>query len=99
MVTSAKQQDTTTPTFEVPSIEQATQQMRDLNERMIESSKSTALTAMDAFDKAFQGIGDLEKKAASATQLDWISAAASSHVKFMSDVRAPYTAAVRDLLK
>ncbi len=102
MVTSAKQHDTTpptTPTFGIPSIEDATQQMRDLNERMIESSKRAALAALDAFEKALQGVGDFEKKAASATQLDWIGAAATSHAKFTSDVSAPYTTAVRDLLK
>lgn len=101
MVTTAKQNDTTTTTnpFEFPSIKEATQQMRDLNERMIESSKSAVLTALDTFEKALQGVGDLEQKAASATQLDWISAAATSHAKFMSDVSAPYNKAVRDLLK
>ncbi|MEP7090938.1 MAG: hypothetical protein ABI776_12615, partial [Nocardioidaceae bacterium] len=85
MVTSAKQTETTTPTaFELPSIEDATQQMRDLNEKMIESSKNVALTALDAFEKALQSVGDLEKKAASSTQVEWITAAATSHAKFMS---------------
>ncbi len=101
MVTSTKQKDTTTtPTaFEMPSIEESAQQMRDLHERIIESSKSATLTALDTFEKALQSVGDLEQKAASATQLDWVSAAATSHAKFMADVSASYTTAVRDLLK
>lgn len=103
MVTSTKQNHSTTtkttPTFEIPSIEDATQQVRDLNEKMIESSKSATLAALDAFEKALHGVGDLEQKAAAATQLDWISAAATSHAKFMADVSAPYANAVRDLLK
>ena len=60
-------------------------EVRDLNEKMIESSKSATLAALDAFEKALHGVGDLEQKAAAATQLDWISAAATSHAKFMAD--------------
>ncbi len=102
MVTSAKQNTTTSPAstpFELPSIEDATQQMRDLNERLVESSKSVALTALDTFEKALQSVGALEQKAAAATQLDWMSTAATSHAKFLVDVSTPYTTAVRDLLK
>lgn len=100
MVASTKTNTTTTTptTFELPSIEEATQQVLDLNVRMIESSKSAALAALDAFEKALQSVGELEQKAASATKVDWVSAAAASHTKFMTDVSAPYTKAVRDLL-
>ncbi|CAN5516733.1 hypothetical protein BH11ACT8_BH11ACT8_35730 [soil metagenome] len=113
MVTTAKQNDTTSstdtgpkspagagiPSFELPSMEEATRQMRELNERLVESSKASALTALDAFEKALKGVGDLEQKAASATHLDWMSTAATTHATFMSDVTAPFTSAVRDLLK
>lgn len=98
MTTSVKQNPTTAPTLELPTVEDVTQQMRDLNERLVESSRSAALTALDAFEKALQGVGDLEQKAAAATQLDWVTAAATGHRKFVSDVTAPYTTAVRDLL-
>lgn len=102
MVTEAKQNTTSTstmPSFEMPSMEVQTQQLRELNERLITSSKSAALAALDTFEKALHGVGDLEKKAASATHNEWMGLAAATHATFMVDVSAPYTKAVRDLLK
>lgn len=90
---------TTDSTFELPSVEEAAQRIRDLNERVIESSKSAGLVALDAYEKALQGIADFEHKVASATQLDWVSALAETHTKFVSELTASYTKAARDLLK
>ena len=73
--------------------------MRELNERMTVSSRSAVLTALDTFEQALQSVGELEKKAASATQLSWISAAATTHANFVSEVGAQYATAVRGLLK
>ena len=44
-------------TFEFPSVEETTQRMRDLNERLIDSSKSAGLVALDAFEKAMHSSG------------------------------------------
>ena len=100
MATSTTKHDTTTTSpFELPSMQGATQQVQDLNERMIASSKTAALTALDTFEKALQVVGDMQQKAASATQRDWVSAATASQTKLMTDLSAPYASAVRDLLK
>ena len=87
------------PTFDLPSIEETTQRIRDLNERLIESSKSAGLVTLDAYEKALQSLVDFEEKVASASQLDWVSALATTHAKFITDVSASYTKAARDLLK
>jgi hypothetical protein len=88
-----------TPSLDLPSVEQATQRIRDLNERLIESSKSAGLVTLDAYEKALQSLVDFEAKVAGATQLDWVSALASTHAKFIADVSSSYTKAARDLLK
>jgi hypothetical protein len=85
--------------FDLPSIEEATQRIRDLNERLIESSKSAGLVTLDAYEKALQSLVDFEEKVASASQLDWVSALATTHAKFIADVSASYTKAARELLK
>jgi hypothetical protein len=92
---------TTTPTtsFDLPSIEDATERIRDLNERMISSSKSAGLVTLDAYEKALQSLVEFEEKVASATQLDWVSALATTHAKFIADVSVSYTKAARDLMK
>ena len=85
--------------FDLPSIEEATERIRALNERLIESSKSAGLVTLDAYEKALQSLVDFEAKVASATQLDWVSALATTHAKFIADVSASYTKAARELLK
>jgi hypothetical protein len=85
--------------FELPSAEEATQRIRDLNERLIESSKKAGLVTLDAYESALQSLADFEEKVASATQLDWVSALATTHAKFIADVSSSYTNAARDLLK
>jgi hypothetical protein len=88
-----------TASFDLPSIEEATTRIRDLNERMIESSKSAGLVTIDAYEKALQSLVDFENKVSSATQLDWVSALATTHATFITDVTTSYTKAARELLK
>jgi hypothetical protein len=100
MATATQSKTTTSsPTFEIPSIEQATERIRDLNERIIESSKTAGLVTLDAYEKALTSLAEFEEKVASATQLDWVSALATTHAKFITDVSTSYTKAARDLLK
>ena len=101
MATATAQSKTSTPDsgFEFPSVEETTQRIRDLNERLIESSKSAGLVTLDAYEKALQSLADFEQKVASASQLDWVSALATTHAKFISDMSTSYTKAARDLLK
>jgi len=87
------------PSFEIPSIEDATQRIRDLNERIIESSKTAGLVTLDAYEKALSSIAEFEEKVASATQLDWVSALATTHAKFINEISSAYTKAARELLK
>jgi len=98
---TTQQAKTNTPTsgFDIPSIDEATQRIRDLNERLIESSKSAGLVTLDAYEKALQSLVDFEEKVASASQLDWVSALATTHAKFIADVSTSYTKAARELLK
>jgi len=96
---TAPEASTTDNNFDLPSVEEVTQRIRDLNERLIDSSKSAGLVALDAYEKALQGLADFEQKIASATQLDWVTALAETHTKFVSELTASYTKAARDLLK
>ncbi|MDQ2797580.1 MAG: hypothetical protein M3Y06_10520, partial [Actinomycetota bacterium] len=91
MATASKTKSANTPTFDLPSAEEATKRIRDLNERLIESSKSAGIVSLDAYEKALQSLVDFEEKVATASQLDWVSAVATTHAKFISDVSASYT--------
>jgi hypothetical protein len=90
---------TSIPPFDLPSIEDTTQRIRDLNERLIASSKSAGFTTLDAYEKALGSLADFEEKVASASQLDWVSALAATHAKFITDISSSYANAARDLIK
>lgn len=97
---ATKTETSSTPSFatDFASVKDAAQRIRDLNERLIDSSKSAGVVALDAYEKAMQSLTDFESKVASASQLEWVSALATSHAKFVTDMSAPYTKAARDLL-
>jgi hypothetical protein len=78
--------------------EETAKRIRDLNERLIDSSKAAGLTTLDSYEKALKSLLDFEQKVAGASQLDWVSAIASTYAMFVQDVSAAYTKAARDLL-
>jgi len=78
---------------------EAAERIRDLNERLIESSKNAGKVSLDAYEKALKSLVDFEEKVGNASQLEWVSALASTHAKFVTDVSAAYTQAARELLK
>jgi hypothetical protein len=93
------------PTTDAPAFgidlgaaEQAAQRIRDLNERLIESSKSAGLVTLDAYEKALASMVDFEEKVANASQLEWVSALAGTHAKFVTEISAAYTKAAREVL-
>jgi hypothetical protein len=87
-----------TPLSDPAAIEAAIARIRELNERLIESAKTAGLVALDAYEKALKSMVDFEEKVASASQLDWVSAVAATHAKFVQDVSAAYINAARQTL-
>jgi hypothetical protein len=85
--------------FDIPGIDETTKRIRDLNEQVIEASKKAGSVSLDAYEKALSSLVQFEEKAASATQLEWVSAVASTHATFISDVSSAYIKAARELLK
>ncbi len=83
----------------VSAVEDATERIRDLNERILTSAKLAGQTSLDAYEKALSSLVDFEQKAAGATQLDWVSAVADAHARFISEVSGAYVKASRELLK
>ena len=96
--TDKSKTDSSTSTFEVPSVEEATEGLRALNEQFVDS-KTAGLKTLDAYEKAVTDIVDFEKKVAADSQVEWVSSLATAHAKVLSDMSASYTTAVRDLLK
>jgi hypothetical protein len=96
---TSESKSSTFPQFDTASYEKTITHIRELNERMIESSKSAGRAALDAYEKALQSMIDFEKQMANASQLDWVSALANTHAQFIKDVSASYIEAARESLK
>ena len=87
------------PTFDTASVEDTIKRIQEMNERMIESSKSAGRVALDAYEKALKSMLDFQEKVTGASQLDWVSALATTHAQFVQDVSAAYIKATRETLK
>ncbi len=79
--------------------EETIKRIREMNERMIESSKTSSLAALDAYEKALEHMLEFSQKVAGASQLDWVSALAATQAQFVQDISGAYVKAARDTLK
>ena len=95
----ATQEKTTYPGFDLGYFEVAADRIRELNEKLIQSTKTTGRASLDAYEKALQSLVDFEQKVGQSSELEWVSALASTHAQFIKDVSQAYTQAARELLK
>jgi hypothetical protein len=81
------------------AVEEATQRIRALNEMILSSAKQAGQGSLDAYERALESLVDFEQRAAGATQLEWVSAVANAHARFINDVSGAYVKAAREMLK
>jgi len=98
MTTSTATPKVPTMPFDTAAYEAAATRIRALNEQMLVGSKAAGLAAVDAYEKALTSLVDFEKKVAGAGQIEWVSAIASTHATFVSEVSAAYAKAARATL-
>jgi hypothetical protein len=92
--------DFTNANFDAASIDKTVARIREMNERLIESNRAAGRAALDAYEKALRSMADFQERVArGGNQLDWISALASAHTKFVEDISAAYVKAARDTVK
>ena len=84
--------------IDLGQFEEASTRIRELNERLIASTKAAGTTTLDAYEKALTTLVEFEEKAAGATQLEWVSALAQTHASFVRDMTTAYTKAAREML-
>ncbi|ART69980.1 hypothetical protein BTO20_16610 [Mycobacterium dioxanotrophicus] len=87
------------PQFDNASIDETISRIREMNERLIETSKTAGRASLDAYEATLKSMVDFSKKSAGGTQLDWLSALATAHAQFIQDLSAAYIKATREALK
>jgi hypothetical protein len=92
--------DFTNPNVDAASLDKTIARIREMNERLIESNRAAGRATLDAYEKALRSMVDFQERVArGGSQLDWISALASAHTKFVEDMSAAYIKAARDTVK
>jgi hypothetical protein len=80
-------------------VTEATERIRELNERIIESSRKAGKAYLDSYEKVLKSIADFEERAGKSTQIEWVSAVTQAQADFTREIAAIWTASARDLLK
>ena len=82
-----------------PRLEAVAQRVRKLNERIIEESKSAGEATLTAYEKALKSIATSLERGPGTSDVEWISALATTQAKWIRDVTSAWTSAARGMLK
>jgi len=82
-----------------PRLDAVAQRVRKLNEKIIEESKSAGEATLTAYEKALKAIASSLERGPGKSDLEWVSALATTQAKWIRDVTAAWTSAARGMLK
>ncbi|MDP9346237.1 MAG: hypothetical protein M3P44_11030 [Actinomycetota bacterium] len=79
--------------------EHTTERIRDINERILESTKRAGNSYVDAYEKSLVSIADQQQSLAEQTSVEWVSTVVDAQARLTREVAKAQTAAARDMLK
>ena len=82
-----------------PDVEQATQRVRELSDRVIDQAKQSGLSWLEAYEKVLDSMLRLQQQAAQGTNVEWVSSLATTQADFVREMSKVYLDAVRQQLK
>ena len=77
----------------------AAERIRDLNERILESSRKAGNVYVDIYEKTLNSIADFQEKVGEQSQVDWVTTMANAQADFTRQLTSAYTSAARSVLK
>jgi hypothetical protein len=80
-------------------LEAVAQRVRKLNERIIEAGKEAGEATLSSYEKALKAIASTLERGPGRSDVEWISALATTQAKFIRDVTNAWTSAARGMLK
>jgi hypothetical protein len=80
------------------NVEQVVERIRELNERIIDSSKQAGEVTLGAYAKTLENIAELQENLGKVSQLDWLTTFATAQANFTRDLAEAVTAAARKLV-
>jgi hypothetical protein len=88
----------TTPNTQT-AVQDATAQVQEINERLVEASKKVANEYLNLTEKAAQSIVGVQRQVAEQTDVEWVAALIDAQAKFTADVTNVVVSSTRELLK
>jgi hypothetical protein len=82
-----------------PRLDAVAQRVRKLNEKIIEESKSAGEATLTAYEKALKSIASSLERGPGKSDVEWISALATTQAKWIRDVTTAWTSAARGMIK
>jgi hypothetical protein len=77
----------------------AAQQVKEFSDRMIELTKKNSQAWLVAYEKVFSNMLQLQARAVTSSQIEWINALATTNANFTREMSAAYFKTVREGLK
>ncbi|GAC1323835.1 MAG: hypothetical protein NVSMB25_20650 [Thermoleophilaceae bacterium] len=74
-------------------------EIRELNERIIDSAKRAGNAYLDAYEKTAAGFAAYEERFAEASSVEWVSTLATAQAELARDLTGAYSSAARTLLR
>jgi hypothetical protein len=81
------------------AVNETTERIRDLNERILTASKKAGGAYLDAYEKALQSIADYQEQVAKQTDVEWVSTIVDAQARFTRELTKLYVSTGRELLK
>ena len=87
------------PNTAADNAEAAADRVREVNERIIESSKKAGNVYLDLYEKTLNSIADYQDKVGEQSQVEWVTTIANAQANFTRELATAYTSAARSVLK
>lgn len=81
------------------AVTDATAQIQEISERLVEASKKVAGEYLNLTEKTAQSIVDVQRQVAAQTDVEWVAAVIDAQAKFTADVTKVVVSNGRELLK
>lgn len=83
----------------VPTLEDAFEQVKELNEQLLTTARKAGNAYVDSYEKAADRAIELELEVAGSTQQEWLRGLIEAQAEFARALTDSYTSASRRLLK
>jgi hypothetical protein len=82
-----------------PGVEAATERIRELNERIIDTSKRAGSGTLDIYESTLKAVADSLERGPGSSDIEWVSSIATAQADFIRDWTKAFASAARNALK